>query len=57
MQREGYLVLDVSVAALGAVVGPVAVAAVARLVAPHAPERTLRVHAKLVARARSEDNI
>ena len=43
-----------SVRAPRAVVRAVAVAAVARLVAPHAPERSLRVHAKLVPRARSE---
>ena len=43
-----------AVCALGAVVRPVAVAAVAGLVAPHAPERALRVHAELVPRARSE---
>ena len=47
------LVLDVAVGALCAVVRPVAVAAVAGLVAPHASERALRVHAELVPRARS----
>ena len=45
-----------AVRALGAVVGAVAVAAVARLVAPHAPERALRVHAELVSRARSRED-
>ena len=48
-------VLDVAGGALLAGVGPVAVASVARLVAPHAPEAPLRVHAELVAGAGPAD--